>query len=85
MPAIKPKLVAYEHHAELAARCARAEERCALQAAELLAARADAVALVQLLRRVGGYMAPGDQEAIWAARARLAAAGIVVDEIKGKR
>ena len=77
-PAPKPKLVAYEKHAETLTALQVAEERCALRDAALTAARADAVALAALVFRIGGYMAPEDQQAVWAAEARLAEAGIVV-------
>lgn len=77
---VKPKLVAYERHAETLRALAAAEERLAIRDAELAAARADAKALVILARGIGGYMTSEQQHAIWAARSRLEAAGIAVED-----
>lgn len=82
---VKPKLVAYEHHAETLAALEAANEQLAIRDAEIEAARADTVALLGLLRQIGGYMRPEDQEAIWAARSRLAAAGVKLDETRRTR
>lgn len=75
MPAVKPKLVAYEAHARVVAALAAAEERLAIQQAELDGARADLAAVVRIIRAVGGYLKPEDQQAIWTAQARLAGGG----------
>lgn len=75
MPAVKPKLIAYEAHARVVTALAAAEERLAITAAELQAARLDLAAVVAIVRRTGGYLKPEDQQAVWAAQARIAEVG----------
>lgn len=58
----------------------------AIEARELADAELDASldelrAVVIVLRRTGGYMAPGDQVALGAAKARLAAHGRSVEDV----